>query len=110
LSIAYTFIANIWEECEEGYYYNETSIKYILAKNEFENCKIVNYNEVSCSKCKDDFYLNRTDILCYNNENSEISTNVHMSIKEIIDIQISSKIITMCSNIIYTYLLKNMKL
>ena len=64
----YSYNEYYCQECEEGYFYNETNRKCILAQNEFENCKIVNYNEVSCSKCKDDFYLNRTDNLCYSNE------------------------------------------
>ena len=64
----YSIDEYICEECEDGYYYNETSKKCILAENEFENCKIVNSNDVHCSNCKDDFYLNRTDNLCYSNK------------------------------------------
>ena len=56
------------EECEEGYYYNETNKECLLGKNEFENCKMVKLYDDACSECKDDFYLNRTDNICYSNK------------------------------------------
>ena len=55
-------------ECKDGYYYNETNKKCIIAINEFINCKQINRYDTKCSKCKDNYYLNRTDYLCYSNE------------------------------------------
>lgn len=53
-------------ECEDNYYYDMRSETCIIAKDIFKNCKNGN-KELYCQECKDDFYLNRTDNLCYNN-------------------------------------------
>ena len=54
-------------ECEDNYYYDRISkkCKYI-EDDKFKNCKSGMENE-HCEICKDDFYLNTTDYICYDN-------------------------------------------
>ena len=52
-------------ECEEKYYYNQYDMECQIAPGNFNNCKSsedLNF----CQRCKDNFYLNLTDNLCYN--------------------------------------------
>ena len=54
------------EECKDNYYYNKNNQKYINSEGKFKNCKY-GYDDLYCLRCKNDFYLNLTDNLCYNN-------------------------------------------
>ena len=54
-------------ECENNYYYDKLSKKCLEAKDKFNNCKISNDDGLFCSECKEGFYLNIDDKLCYNN-------------------------------------------
>ena len=54
-------------ECEKNYFYDYEQKKCFLGINQFKNCQKANISENYCEKCKDDFYLNSTDKLCYNN-------------------------------------------
>ena len=57
------------EECEKGYfvYHDVNCIKDDKNQNKFKNCRIV-YNGVEhCSACKNGFYLDESDYLCYLN-------------------------------------------
>ena len=54
-------------ECEDNYYYDEYNMECTIAEGNFKNCKSsedLNF----CKNCKDDFYLNLTDNLCYSNK------------------------------------------
>ena len=55
-------------ECEDKYYYNQTSKECEEEKEFFENCKITALRDNICAKCKKDYYLNATDNLCYSNK------------------------------------------
>ena len=59
------------EECEDGYYYSMHSKKCIKSEGKLENCKISTFIEGQCSLCKDNYYLNKTDYLCYDNTEKE---------------------------------------
>ena len=54
-------------ECENGLFYEKNNKTCIIAENKFENCKY-GYDDKYCEKCKKDFYLNKTDHLCYSNK------------------------------------------
>ena len=56
----------ICKECENYYYYDQSDKTCKLAEGNFTNCKYGLESENSCTTCKDDFYLNITDCLCYN--------------------------------------------
>ena len=55
-------------ECEENYYYDKNKNVCVLADKNFENCKFTDYNGKFCEKCKNGFYLNLKDHLCYSNK------------------------------------------
>ena len=64
--------SNFYEECiecEDTYYYDRNSNKCRVAQGDLANCK---YNYIyagqKCEKCKKDFYLNKTDNICYSNK------------------------------------------
>ena len=54
-------------ECEKNYYYDIEENKCVLGEDNFENCKLGNSSSF-CKICKDDYYLNQKDNLCYNNK------------------------------------------
>ena len=54
------------EECIDGYYYNKNNQKCLTSDGIFKNCKY-GYDDLYCFRCKNDFYLNLTDNLCYLN-------------------------------------------
>ena len=56
------------KECEDNYYYSEVKRACLLAENNYENCKIVQGLDEHCTLCKNNFYINKTDNLCYSNE------------------------------------------
>ena len=53
-------------ECESNYYFDKSSQKCKIWDEKFENCKY-GYEKSGCDRCKDDFYLNKTNKLCYSN-------------------------------------------
>ena len=55
-------------ECEENYFYDQNKKVCALGEKNFENCKFSDYNGKICEKCKDGFYLNLKDHLCYSNK------------------------------------------
>lgn len=55
------------EECEEGYYFNLYNKACLKAEDNFNHCKIAIFEKDKCSLCKDDYFLNKTDYLCYDN-------------------------------------------
>ena len=57
-------------ECIDNYYYDTSSRKCVEAENEFLNCKKGDKN-AHCEACKNDFYINETDHLCYSNLNKD---------------------------------------
>ena len=63
----YTDFYGTCTECENNFYYNSTSKSCELYKENFENCKITNYDKLYCDICKTGFYINKTDHLCYSN-------------------------------------------
>ena len=54
-------------ECEDNYYYDKNNRTCRIAEGNFTNCKSAN-NEEYCQECKNDFYLNQIDHLCYSNK------------------------------------------
>ena len=53
-------------ECEGNYFVDRNSKKCVVAEGDFENCKS-GYKGWLCLECKDDYYLNMTNHLCYSN-------------------------------------------
>ena len=62
----YTNYFNQCLECEDNYFYDRRNNTCTLANENFKNCK-AGYAEYNCQECKNNFYLNQTDFLCYNN-------------------------------------------
>ena len=61
--------SNFCFECEDNYYYDRYYSKCIYINEDnykFQNCKSGRGFE-HCEICKDDYYLNNTDYLCYDN-------------------------------------------
>ena len=54
-------------ECEDEYYYNKTDKTCYKYKQGFENCKSTTIDGKYCFWCKNGFYGNQKDHLCYNN-------------------------------------------
>ena len=54
-------------ECEGNYFYDEESKTCIVGENIFENCKSGNLSSY-CEICKEDYYINQNDNLCYSNK------------------------------------------
>ena len=52
------------KECDENYYYNFKTRKCLIAEGIFENCK---FSINKCVICNNNYYLNQTDSLCYDN-------------------------------------------
>ena len=59
------------EECEDGYYFNVYTKTCLIADKNFKNCKIAIFEKDKCSLCKDNYYLNKTDYLCYDNTDKD---------------------------------------
>ena len=53
-------------ECKDNYYYDRKEKECKIGENKFKNCKAG--DSLFCESCKNDFYLNRTDYLCYSNK------------------------------------------
>ena len=51
-------------ECKDNYYYDKNYKICELAEGNFTNCK---YGSNYCERCKNNFYLNETDYVCYSN-------------------------------------------
>ena len=59
------------DECELGYYYNSSSEECMEEIPGLENCQILD-DLNRCTQCRIDFYINKTDYLCYSNlENND---------------------------------------
>ena len=56
-------------ECEDKYFYDTGSNKCIIGEDIFSNCKSGNAS-LYCEICKEDFYINQVDNLCYSNKES----------------------------------------
>ena len=56
-------------ECEDKYFYDTESNKCIIGEDIFANCKSGNASSY-CEICKEDFYINQVDNLCYSNKES----------------------------------------
>ena len=54
-------------ECEDNYYFDKKQRKCIKDEGIFKNCKL-GYSDSFCEHCKDDYYRNFTDNLCYSNK------------------------------------------
>ena len=63
-------------ECEDNYYYNIKTKKCEKAEGIFKNCKRGD-DEFYCFACKNDFYLNQTDHLCYSNNDSNLTGGLY---------------------------------
>ena len=69
------------DECEDGYYYSKIKGKCEIAKDNFSNCKFSIFLNIF-SECKINYYLNKSDFLCYDSTKDEkffncISTNTN---------------------------------
>ena len=58
-------------ECEGDYYYDINYGECIIGEGNFTNCQYGSSTS-SCYKCKNEFYLNQTDNLCYSNKEGEL--------------------------------------
>ena len=67
---------NACYECEDNYYYNLKSKSCEISENIFKNCKRGD-EEFYCFACKNDFYLNQTDHLCYSNNNTHLARGLY---------------------------------
>ena len=54
-------------ECIDNYYYNRRNKTCLIAEGYFENCKS-GYDDWICDECKNDFYLNQSEYICYSNK------------------------------------------
>ena len=61
----------ICNECESDFYYDQSDKTCKLAEGNFTNCKYGLEAEKYCVACKDDFYLNITDYLCYSSKEKD---------------------------------------
>ena len=59
-------------ECEDNYFYNLKNKKCEKSEKIFENCKRGD-EEFYCFACKNDFYINQTDHLCYLNNDTNLT-------------------------------------
>ena len=57
-------------ECEDNYYYDKNNRTCKISEGNFNNCKSSS-NEEFCQECKNDFYLNQSDHICYSNKNEK---------------------------------------
>ena len=55
-------------ECKDNYYYDKNYKKCELSEGNFTNCKYSVLSANYCERCKNDFYLNETNNLCYSNK------------------------------------------
>ena len=55
-------------QCIDKYYYDEKNRTCLPEKEGFINCQKTDYQGKFCGKCRENFYLNKKDNLCYNNE------------------------------------------
>ena len=55
------------DECEDGYYFSVNTKTCLKSEENFQNCKISIFDGSKCESCKNNYYLNRTDYLCYDN-------------------------------------------
>ena len=53
-------------ECEDQYYYDTNASICKISENEFLNCKS-GVENIHCDICKDNYYINKTDYICYSN-------------------------------------------
>ena len=60
-------ISTACEECENGYFFNKSSLKCEKYIENFENCKITDNYGIICEECKTGYYLSTNDYLCYDN-------------------------------------------
>ena len=54
-------------QCIDNYYYNIKTKKCVLETEKYINCQMTDYFGENCDKCRNGFYLNKVDYLCYDN-------------------------------------------
>jgi len=54
-------------QCIDKYYLDYKNEKCLPEKENFTNCQYTDYKGELCDKCREDFYLNKKDYLCYSN-------------------------------------------
>jgi len=58
------------DECEDNYYYDFFTRRCIQTISyKFQNCKVALYMGYRCTSCKNNYYINQGDSLCYENTN-----------------------------------------
>jgi len=68
-NVEYCIYSNYYDECiecEGNYFVDRNSKKCVIADGDYEHCKS-GYKGWLCLECKDDYYLNMTNHLCYSN-------------------------------------------
>ena len=63
------------DECEDGYYFSVFNKTCLKSEDNFQNCKVAIYDGSKCGECKNNYYLNHSDYLCYSN--TDINNNYY---------------------------------
>ena len=63
-------------ECENNYYYNAKNRTCLKGKGIFTNCRRGD-EELFCFACKNDFYIDQMDHLCYSNNNTNLPKGLY---------------------------------
>ena len=58
-------------ECELNYYFNKSSNECEIETDYFKNCKYTTNDGKICERCRNYFYYNKSDHLCYSNSNKD---------------------------------------
>ena len=65
-------------ECDQKFYYDKSNMKCKAAEGNFENCKS-GFDGKYCELCKEGFYINKNDNLCYSNKEKNEFYNCEIS-------------------------------
>ena len=60
------------EECDDNYFlFNDTCVNDDKDGGKYKNCKMVYYYSDHCDACKNGFYIDESDYLCYSNQGDD---------------------------------------
>ena len=55
------------DECDNDYYYNTITSSCLKGEGKFKNCRLALFQGASCAQCHENYYINKSDDLCYDN-------------------------------------------